>query len=187
MWKKDDIPSPAPVASKPEEKRRRPIAQKPPSNSGELATIGRSITIKGEVTGDEDILIQGRVDGSVNLKQQSVTVGPEGRVKADITGRTVIVEGEVEGNLKAQDQVILRATAAVQGDITASRLVLEDGAVFRGGVDMGEPEGQSHRSDGSKGTQAKTPSGSVKAESGSETKPTGTGKEGSGSAQEVDP
>ena len=187
MWKKDDIPSPAPVASKPEEKRRRPIAQKPPSNSGELATIGRSITIKGEVTGDEDILIQGRVDGSVNLKQQSVTVGPEGRVKADITGRTVIVEVEVECNLKAQDQVILRATAAVQGDITASRLVLEDGAVFRGGVDMGEPEGQSHRSDGSKGTQAKTPSGSVKAESGSETKPTGTGKEGSGSAQEVDP
>lgn len=181
MWKKDDIPSPAPVASKPEERTRRPISQKAPMTSGELATIGRSITIKGEVTGDEDILIQGRVDGSVNLKQQSVTVGKEGRVKADITGRTVIVEGEVEGNLKAQDQVILRSTAAVQGDITAARLVLEDGAVFRGGVDMGEPEVKGQGASSSKGTQAKEPSGPATVQSDSETKPTATGKEGADS------
>jgi cytoskeletal protein CcmA (bactofilin family) len=114
-----------------------PVPSKPAA--GERATIGRSITIKGEVSGDEDLLIQGQVDGSVNLKQQTVTVGKEGRVKADITGRVVTVEGEVEGNLKAEEQVVLRSSARVQGDIVAPRVVLEDGGVFRGGIDMGDP------------------------------------------------
>ncbi|HEX6307096.1 MAG TPA: polymer-forming cytoskeletal protein [Longimicrobiales bacterium] len=106
--------------------------------SDERATIGRSITIHGEVTGDEDLLIQGRVDGSVNLKQHSITVGPEGEVKADITARVITVEGTVKGNLKADEQAVLRSSAIVEGDITAPRVVLEDGARFRGGVDMGE-------------------------------------------------
>lgn len=91
------------------------------------------------MSGNEDLLIQGTVDGSVNLKQQSVTVGKEGKVKADITGRVVTVEGEVEGNLKAEEQVVLRSSAKVQGDITAPRVVLEDGGTFRGGIDMGDP------------------------------------------------
>jgi cytoskeletal protein CcmA (bactofilin family) len=107
--------------------------------TGERATIGRSITIKGEVTGDEDLLIQGRVDGSIDLKQHAITVGREGEVKANITGRIVTVEGKVEGNLSADEQVILRASATVQGDISAPRVVLEDGARFRGGVDMADP------------------------------------------------
>jgi cytoskeletal protein CcmA (bactofilin family) len=107
--------------------------------TGERATIGRSITIKGEVTGDEDLLIQGRVDGSIDLKQHAITVGREGEVKANITGRIVTVEGKVEGNLSADEQVILKASATVQGDISAPRVVLEDGARFRGGVDMADP------------------------------------------------
>jgi cytoskeletal protein CcmA (bactofilin family) len=111
----------------------------PSHGSGERATIGRSITIKGEVTGDEDLLIQGRVDGSIDLKQHAITVGREGEVKANITGRIVTVEGKVEGNLSADEQVILRASATVQGDISAPRVVLEDGARFRGGVDMADP------------------------------------------------
>jgi cytoskeletal protein CcmA (bactofilin family) len=105
----------------------------------ERATIGRSITIHGEVTGDEDLLIQGRVDGSVDLKQQSITVGQDGRVNAAITGRIIVVEGQVEGDLKAEEQVVLKASAKVQGDIVSPRVVLEDGAVFSGGVDMGKP------------------------------------------------
>jgi cytoskeletal protein CcmA (bactofilin family) len=143
MWKKEDGPDPTPGAPQTE----RPPARTEPARStpatGERATIGRSITIKGEVSGDEDLLIQGRVDGSVNLKQQSVTVGKEGRVKADITGRVVTIEGEVVGNLKAEEQVILRSSAKVQGDITAPRVVLEDGGTFRGGIDMGDPVAQS--------------------------------------------
>jgi cytoskeletal protein CcmA (bactofilin family) len=122
-------PAPAP---------ERPASVSHSYSSSERATIGRSITIRGEVTGDEDLLIQGRVDGSVDLKQHSVTVGREGEVKANITARVVTVEGKVEGNLSADEQVILRASATVQGDITAPRVVLEDGARFRGGVDMGE-------------------------------------------------
>ena len=145
MWKKDDEPVPGPTAPQPTGKTPRPESTRLGADTGERATIGRSITIRGDVSGDEDLLIQGRVDGSVDLKQRSVTVGPEGRVKANITGRVVIVEGEVEGDLRAEEQVILRSTARVQGDITASRVVLEDGASFRGGVDMGDPSERSKR------------------------------------------
>ena len=98
--------------------------------------IGPSITIKGDVSGDEDLVIQGRIEGKVNLAQHNVTIGPEGRVKADVHGRTVVVEGEVEGNLRGQEQIILRHTAKVEGSIAAPRVSLEDGAVFRGGIEM---------------------------------------------------
>jgi cytoskeletal protein CcmA (bactofilin family) len=137
MWKKEDEPvekiaprveaAPAP---------QRPAAR--PATSGERATIGRSITIRGDVTGDEDLLIQGRVDGSVNLREHAITVGPDGVVKASIVGRVVSIEGKVEGNISADEQIILRTSATVQGDISAPRVVLEDGAKFRGGVEMGE-------------------------------------------------
>jgi cytoskeletal protein CcmA (bactofilin family) len=136
MWKKEDAPEPTPSVRG--EVTPIPERTAPAKATGERATIGRSIAIHGEVTGDEDLLIQGRVEGSVNLKQHSITIGPEGEVKADVTGRVVTVEGSVEGNLVAQEQIILRRSALVQGDITAPRIVLEDGARFRGGVDMGE-------------------------------------------------
>ena len=107
-----------------------------PSKGGGPAMIGPSITIKGDVSGDEDLVIQGRIEGKVNLAQHNVTIGPEGRVKADVNGRVVVVEGEVEGNLRGQEQIILRHTAKVQGSIAAPRVSLEDGAVFRGGIEM---------------------------------------------------
>jgi cytoskeletal protein CcmA (bactofilin family) len=146
MWKKEEgvfsgstarvEPTPTPrserVSAAPE--RTVPMA----TARTDLAIIGRSITIRGEVTGDEDLLIEGRVDGSVNLKQHAVTVGPEGEVKANIVGRVITVEGNVTGNLNAEEQVVLRSSALLQGDIAAPRLVLEDGARFVGGVDMGE-------------------------------------------------
>lgn len=143
MWKKDEVPTQTPTATRPEP---TPRPERPTSSSApaERATIGRSITIKGEVTGDEDLLIQGRVDGSVDLKQHAVTVGPDGEVKASIVARIVTVEGRVEGDLSADEQVILRSSASVHGDITAPRVVLEDGARFRGGVDMGEPKPRSN-------------------------------------------
>ncbi|HSM61315.1 MAG TPA: polymer-forming cytoskeletal protein [Longimicrobiales bacterium] len=138
MWKKDEgMPAPSPTESSP----RTEPARRSAAATGERATIGRSITIRGEVSGDEDLLIQGRIDGSIDLEQHSVTVGKEGRVKANITGRVVTVEGHVDGDLTAQEQIILRASARVQGDIKAPRVVLEDGAAFKGLVDMaGAPE-----------------------------------------------
>ncbi len=136
MWKKEDgvavQPVVAPVMST--EVPRAPVAR-----SGH-ATIGPSIVIRGEVSGNEDLLIQGQVDGSVALAMHSVTVGGGGRVKADITGRIITIEGSVEGDLKAKEQIILRGSATVHGDLKAPRVVLEDGASFRGLVDMGSKE-----------------------------------------------
>jgi cytoskeletal protein CcmA (bactofilin family) len=108
--------------------------------STDRATIGRSITLRGDVTGDEDLLIQGHVEGTVDLHQHSVTVGSEGEVVASILGRVVTVEGRVEGNISGTEQVVLRSSALVKGDIRAPRVVLENGARFRGLVDMGEEE-----------------------------------------------
>jgi len=138
MWKKDEATGMEPqgVDTPP----RPTHAARPSSPAGSRAVIGPSITIRGEVSGDEDLLIQGRVEGSVDLELHAVTVGGEGRVNANITARIVTVEGEVEGDLKAKEQVILRGSARVKGDLTAPRVVLEDGANFRGLVDMGDPE-----------------------------------------------
>lgn len=145
MWKKDETPTPAPVGQ-PERPAAAPVTPAVTSTpsvqrGGERASIGRSISIRGDVTGDEDLLIQGRVEGSIDLANHAVTIGAEGEVKASVTGRVVIVEGTVEGDIRSEEQVILRASARVRGDITAPRLVLEDGARFRGGVDMGEVPG----------------------------------------------
>jgi cytoskeletal protein CcmA (bactofilin family) len=144
MWKKDeatpDAPNPIDIPARRPEPATPSHASPSAPSAGGGAVIGPSITIRGEVSGDEDLLIQGKVDGSVELELHAVTVGGEGRVKANITARVVTVEGEVEGDLKARDQVILRSAARVKGDITAPRVVLEDGANFRGLVDMGEPD-----------------------------------------------
>lgn len=134
MWKKDEAEKRVVARPEPPSEREQPVR----SAGQEPATIGPSITIRGEVTGEEDLVIQGRVEGSVDLKQNSVTVGPEGAVKADISGRVVTVEGSVEGDIRADEQVVLRSTARVQGDISAPRVMLEDGAHFVGGVDMTE-------------------------------------------------
>jgi cytoskeletal protein CcmA (bactofilin family) len=102
----------------------------------ENATIGPSISIKGDLTGEEDLVIQGRVEGKVDLKQNSVTIGKNGRVKADIYGKLVTIEGEVVGNLFGQDQIIIRGTGNVLGNVSAPRISIEDGAKFKGSIDM---------------------------------------------------
>jgi cytoskeletal protein CcmA (bactofilin family) len=133
MWKKDEEQSPQSTV----DAAARPQPTRAPTSTGGRATIGPSISIRGDVTGSEDLLIQGRVDGSVTLDLYAVSVGGEGRVTANISGRVITIEGTVEGDLTAEEQIILRGTAHVQGDIKAPRVVLEDGATFRGLVDMG--------------------------------------------------
>lgn len=139
MWKdrKDDDEEPADVPEPPPEPSSAPEPTGA-SAGGDRAIIGNSIRIHGEVTGDEDLTIQGHVDGSVELEQNSVTVGPDGQVEADIVARVISVEGRVVGDLRGDEQVVVRSTARVEGDISAPRVVLEDGAHFRGGVEMGE-------------------------------------------------
>jgi cytoskeletal protein CcmA (bactofilin family) len=146
----------------------------PVMRSAGHATIGPSIVIKGEVSGNEDLLIQGQLDGSVSLDLNAVTVGDGGRVKADITGRIITVEGSVEGNLKAKEQIILRGSATVQGDLKAPRVVLEDGASFRGLVDMGVRGGMDAAE--SRRAEARSPAGGApKLDAGSEKPPSMSG------------
>jgi cytoskeletal protein CcmA (bactofilin family) len=162
MWKKDETPSSPPATPKKEESPAPSRPTPPPPSREQRATIGRSITIRGEVRGNEDLLIQGEIDGSVELEKQAVTVGEEGKVTANITGRVVTVEGFVEGDLKAEERVILTSSAQVEGDITAPRVVLEDGANFRGGIDMGVQGKESGKADASSSQESGRDSGPTK-------------------------
>jgi cytoskeletal protein CcmA (bactofilin family) len=121
-----------------------PSAVQPSSPAGDRrdpATIGASISIVGDVTGDEDLTILGRVEGKIDLPQHTVAVGQSGRVKADIHARVVSVAGEVHGNLVAGEQILIRKTATMLGNLTAPRVGLEDGCCFRGSVEMeSQPE-----------------------------------------------
>ncbi len=147
MWKKDESQG-TETATQSQTESTRPVDRKAEpktfvrseaartGTTGDPANIGRSITIKGDISGDEDLHIQGTVDGSVNLKEHNVTITPEGRVKADVHGRTITVQGHVEGDLFGGEQVILRPSCRVSGNITAPRVALEDGANFRGTIDM---------------------------------------------------
>lgn len=132
MWKKNEedqpMPSPEPVIRAP-----RP---QPPQARGGMATLGPSLVLKGELTGDEDLVILGRLDGKVELKKNSVTVGSSGKVKADIYGSSIQVEGEVHGNLYGEKEVVIRETGTVLGNIIAPRVSLENGSKFKGSIDM---------------------------------------------------
>lgn len=143
--KRDDQPNgpePASTAPRPVSAPSAPMSSGSPNpspeprRSGERATIGASIIIKGDLSGGEDLVIEGRVEGKVDLKQHNVTVGRSGRVKADIFGKVITIEGEVDGNVFAQEQAILRQAGAIRGNITAPRVILEDGSRFKGSIDM---------------------------------------------------
>ena len=100
------------------------------------AVIGSKITFKGELSGDEDLLIQGVVEGTVSLKGNQLTVGKLGKVKANLSAQNIIVDGTVEGDLIAEDHIAINASSVVKGNIIAERVTLEDGAKFRGSIDM---------------------------------------------------
>lgn len=100
------------------------------------AAIGPSISIVGELTGDEDLTILGKVEGTIELPKHSVTIGRTAKVTADIRAKAVSVEGEVRGNLQAAEQILIRKTATMLGNLAAPRVGLEDGCRFKGSVDM---------------------------------------------------
>ena len=110
-----------------------------PASSGSSrrpATVGPSITIQGTLSGEEDLLIEGKVEGEVSLRGNALSIGKDGRVKADVYAQSISVEGEVEGNLFGDDQIVIRQSGKVVGNVTAPRVSLEDGAKFRGAIDM---------------------------------------------------
>lgn len=100
------------------------------------ATLGPSISISGSLSGNEDLIIEGAVEGEVMVRDHMVTISQTGRVKADVYGRSICVEGEVKGNLVADEQVVIRKSGRVRGNVTAPKVNLENGAKFKGSIDM---------------------------------------------------
>ena len=107
--------------------------------SGEQATIGKSLVVKGEVSGSESLYIDGKVEGAINLPGNRVTVGRNGQVAANILAREVVVLGKVRGNITASDRVDIRSEGSLTGDVAAARISIEDGAYFKGGIDIRKP------------------------------------------------
>jgi len=137
MWKREDEqrPTPAPGTSPtpttPPTRRDEPA---PPI--GDLAVLGASIAISGELSGGEDLLVQGKVDGKIDLAQHTVTVGRSGRVTADVFAKVVHIEGEVKGNLFGSEQIVVHKSGSVNGNLSSPRVTLEDGCKFKGSIDM---------------------------------------------------
>jgi len=147
MWKKEDTktqgvpeistvpansttgPSPSPTSA--------PAASLPLSSKA-AACISQGIRIKGEVTGSEDLFVDGQVDGQLNLTNGSLTIGPNGTVKADVNAREVIVRGKIEGKVTGRDKVQLWSTGQVTGEVQTERLAIEEGALLRGKVEAGK-------------------------------------------------
>lgn len=124
-------PTAAPAMSEPAA-APRPVT----TTTSDQATIGKSLVIKGEVTGSESLYIDGRVEGSINLSGNRVTVGRNGIVAANINAREIVVLGKVRGNLTASDRVDIRSDGSLTGDVVAARISIEDGAFFKGGIDI---------------------------------------------------
>lgn len=106
------------------------------SSTGAQAMIGESIVITGDLSGEEDLVIQGRVDGTINLKTNNLTIGKGGRVKADVNAKTITVEGEMDGDLVAEERIVIKQSGNVRGNLVAPRVSLEEGGKFKGSIDM---------------------------------------------------
>lgn len=123
--------------------------------------IGPSIVIKGEVSGEEDLLIQGRVEGTINLHGNQVSVGDSGHVSADILACVIKIDGKVTGDISASEKVIISKSGNVHGNIVAPRVTLEDGAIFKGSIDM-DPAGiASNKAPLTSQQPANSPTGSI--------------------------
>ena len=110
-----------------------------PAATGEQATIGKSLVVKGELSGSESLYVDGKVEGAINLPGNRVTVGRNGQVAANIMAREIVVLGKVRGNCQASDRVDIRSEGSLTGDVVAARISIEDGAFFKGGIDIRKP------------------------------------------------
>ena len=146
MWKRDEAVRPANAVAggtKEQSKSAGPAASarqpagattRPPEK--DVVNIGKSVVIKGELNGSEDLTIEGQVDGKIELRQHVLMIGPNGKIKAQMFAKSVLVLGEVTGNITATDKVTIGENGSVDGDITAPRVAISEGAHFRGSIDM---------------------------------------------------
>ena len=150
MWKRDEAVKPTvpaasgPASAQPGAPPAVETAPTKPASAGDphrgqektAVNIGKSVVIKGELNGSEDLTIEGQVEGKIELRQNVLTIGPNGRIKAQVFAKAVIVLGEVTGNVTATEKVDIRDNGAVDGDIASPRVAIAEGAHFRGSIDM---------------------------------------------------
>ena len=144
MWKRDEAVKPAngsapPTSPAVQSQQPTSAASQPeprPHTGRDVVNIGKSVIIKGELNGSEDLTVEGQVEGKIELKDHVLTIGPNGKIKAQVFAKALIVLGEVHGNVTATDKVEIRDGGSVDGDIVAPRVAIADGAHFRGSVDM---------------------------------------------------
>ncbi len=155
MWKRDEavkagVPSDGPRVETPRNSGSDMV------NTGTVGTIGKSVVIKGELSASEDLTIEGQVEGKVELKQNILTIGANGRIKASVFAKAVIVQGEVHGNITATEKVDIRDAGSVDGDLASPRVAIADGAHFRGSIDM-QRSGAAKTADGKPAADAGKP------------------------------
>ena len=161
MWKRDQVALPGndePPASPPPNQTPStpppPVVAAPSGRTGQSPVpIGKSVVMKGELSGSEDLAVEGTVEGTIELRDNVLTIGPNGRVKAQIFAKSVIVLGTVNGNITASDRVDIRDAGSVDGNIVSPRVAIADGAHFRGSVDM-QKKGPHLVKSGEKGSHA---------------------------------
>ena len=153
MWGKKDNTLPTPPA-KPVTPAVNPVQEAKPVTSTPMvkpgeperarerpgaATIGKSVVIKGEISSSEDLFVDGEIRGAIELRDHSLTVGPNGKVDANVTAREIVVQGTLNGNVHASDKIEIRKTGSLLGDLTTARIIIEDGAYFKGSIDILKP------------------------------------------------
>ena len=153
MWGKKDTtppaPPPRPAAPLPSSAQEvTPVASSPTPRTTEpdrtasrsaQAHIGKSVVVKGEISGSEDLYVDGEVRGSIELRDHGLTVGPNGKVDANVIAREIVVHGTLNGNVQAADKIEIRKTGSILGDLSTARIIIEDGAYFKGSIDILKP------------------------------------------------
>ena len=174
MWgeKKPDTPARQPLPQQPgpnvssapsfsgEAKTMAPLDSNYPANSSDrssgTARLGASLHVKGEITGNEDLSIDGSVEGLIQLEERKLTIGASARVTADVIAREVVVYGNVKGNLRARDRIEIKKDGSVVGDLTTARIMIEDGAYFKGSIEIDKTGDASDSSDLDKPSYTRT-------------------------------
>ena len=138
MFKRDEAVKPTGTTDAPRTETPRTFGSDTVSSgiSGTPGTIGKSVVIKGELSASEDLTIEGQVEGKVELKNNTLTIGANGKIKASVFAKAVIVQGEVTGNIHASEKIDIRDAGSVDGDLASPRVAIADGAHFRGSIDM---------------------------------------------------
>ena len=139
MWKRDEMVGPEEIQRGKAEIRVTKNSTAAPDTVGrDRVNIGRSVVIKGELSGSEDLMIEGQVDGKIELRDHLLTIGPHARINAEVVAKSVVVMGHMTGNIRATEKIYIQENGAVEGDVSAPRVGIAEGAHFKGTIDMSQ-------------------------------------------------